>query len=75
MVVSFLSELGDEFVDVVGGVGQQEVEAIFLGLRVMAAHELHGLLEPLRHAVEASWLSGIGGAGTIGGGWVNRMAC
>jgi hypothetical protein len=52
VVGSFLSELGDELVDVFGGVGQQQVEAIFLILRIAIMHEPHGSLEPLCHAGE-----------------------
>jgi hypothetical protein len=44
------AELGDQFVEILGSVRPQLVEAVFAGLRVVPAHLSHGLFEsPVTH--------------------------
>ena len=50
-VVAFAVEAGDQRLKMLRSQRAQQLEAVFLLLRVMAAHQPHGVLELVRHVV------------------------
>lgn len=54
VVVALGVECGDQFVDVLGGAGQQRPESVLLGLRIVASHEPYRAVELPRHLAKVS---------------------
>lgn len=66
VVVMLVLERADQLVDVFGGDRQQQVEAFFLGLRVVSAHQVHGLFEALPGHSPRLVIAGRSGGGVFG---------